>query len=84
MNKMNKDYNIKGRGYQTRGMYLTAGGELWIIPMYRNSDDAMLGSYEVSASATTPTTPRERFLQAHKAFEIVRKECWAEFSSSRY
>jgi hypothetical protein len=67
----NKRYNIKGRGYQTRDMQQLSNGT-WIIPMYRNRDDAMLGSFEVPASQAAT---------ARKAFEIVRKQCWAEYSS---
>ena len=60
-------YNMKGRGYNTRGMREVSPG-YWMIPMFRNRDDAMLGTYEVEAP--------NRF----RAFEKARKECWDEFS----
>jgi len=60
--------NIKGRGYQTRGISEISSGR-YSIPMYRNRDDAMLGIFEIEANS------------AHKAFEIARKQCWNEYSS---
>jgi hypothetical protein len=58
---------MKGRGYHTRGMSEISLGQ-YSIPMYRNRDDAMLGIYEVQANSP------------HRAFEIARKQCWAEYS----
>lgn len=62
-----RTYNMKGRGYQTRLMTESSPG-FWSIPMYRNSDDAGLGIYTIKAK------------YAYQAFEIARKDCWAEFS----
>ena len=63
-------YNLKGRGYQTRGMHQLENG-VWIVPMYRNRDDAMCGSYEVPGHLTK-----------WRAFEVARQDCWNEFSRS--
>jgi hypothetical protein len=67
---IDKTYKFKGRGYQTRHMQQYPDGS-WIVPMYRNRDDALLGSFEV---------PAYPLLSARQAFELVRKQCWAEYS----
>ena len=67
---MKKEYSMKGRGYQTRGMQQLSDGS-WVVPMYRNRDDAMLGSFEI------PTNPPRT---ARQAFEVARKQCWNEYT----
>ncbi len=65
----NTNLKMKGRGYCTRGMNEISPGN-WSIPMYRNSDDAECGIYQIEAST------------AREAFEIARKECWYELSAN--
>ena len=62
-------YRFKGRGYHTRHMTESATRPgFYSIPMYRNRDDAMLGTKYIQASS-----PRQ-------AFEQARKECWEDFT----
>jgi hypothetical protein len=63
--RSNGTFDIKGRGYSTRGAYRQAEG-LYCLPMYRNRDDSSLGIHHIHAS--------NKWL----AFRIARNQCVAE------